>query len=86
MIPHIEATVSVQLSVWLVSTTTGGVLWRSSAMATEKVGDLAIVDGIPVFSARDPNEAYGQMVSHLVRTVTYDFRSTWVTVRDAPHP
>jgi len=85
-IPHIEATVTAELSVWLVSTTTGGVLWRSSAATTEKIGDLEIVSGIPVFSARDPNEAYGQMVSHLVRTVTYDFRSTWVTVRDAPHP
>ncbi len=60
--------------------------WRSSAAATEKVGDLAIVDGIPSFSARDPNDAYGVLVSRLVRAVTYDFRSTWVTVRDAPHP
>lgn len=85
-IPHVEATVSAELSVWLVNTTTGGVLWRSSAMATEKVGDIAIVDGIPSFSARDPNDAYGEIVNRLVRTVTYDFRSTWVTVRDAPHP
>jgi len=85
-IPHVEATVSADLSVWLVSTTTGGILWRSSAAATEKVGDLAIVDGIPSFSARDPNDAYGVLVSRLVRAVTYDFRSTWVTVRDAPHP
>jgi hypothetical protein len=78
-IPHVEATVSAELSVWLISTSTGGVLWRSSAAATEKVGDLAIVDGIPSFSARDPNDAYGVLVSRLVRAVTYDFRSTWVT-------
>ncbi|HEY6807798.1 MAG TPA: hypothetical protein VI160_03330 [Gemmatimonadales bacterium] len=78
-IPHVEATVDAELSVWLISTSTGGVLWRSSAAATEKVGDLAIVDGIPSFSARDPNDAYGVLVNRLVRAVTYDFRSTWVT-------
>jgi len=78
-LPHVEATVSVALSVWLVSTKTGGTLWRSSATSTEKVGQLAIIGGEPSFTARDPNDAYGQMVNHLVRAVTYDLRSTWVS-------
>lgn len=80
-IPHVEATVSAELSVSLQSTKTGGTLWRSSASATEEVGNLAFVDGIPSFSARDPNDAYGRLIDRLVRAVTYDLRSTWVDVR-----
>jgi hypothetical protein len=53
-------------------------LWRSSAAATEKVGELALVGGQPEFSARDPNDAYGHLVNRLVYDVTYDLRSTWV--------
>ncbi len=77
-LPHVEATVSAELSVELHSTKTGGTLWRASAAATEKVGQLALVGGEPVFSARDPNEAYGHLVNRLVYAVTYDLRSTWV--------
>lgn len=76
--PNLEATVSAQLSVELRSTKTGGTLWRSSAAATQKVGQLAIIGGEPVFSARDPNDAYGRLVNRLVYAVTYDLRSTWV--------
>ena len=75
---HVEATVSADLSVELRSTKTGGVLWRSSAAATEKVGEVAIIGGVPEFSARDPNVAYGHLVDRLVRSVTWDLRSTWV--------
>jgi hypothetical protein len=75
---HVEATVSADLSVELRSTRTGGVLWRASAGATEKVGELTIIGGVPEFSARDPNVAYGHLVDRLVRAVTWDLRSTWV--------
>jgi hypothetical protein len=74
----VEATVTAELSVELRSTKTGGTLWRSSAMATEKVGGLSIVGGQPEFSARDPNDAYGRLVDRLVHSVTWDLRSTWV--------
>lgn len=75
---HVEATVSAELSVVMRSTKTGGILWRSSAAATEKVGEVSIVGGIPEFSARDPNDAYGELVNRLVRAVTWDMRSTWI--------
>ena len=75
---HAEATVSAELSVELRSTRTGGTLWRASASRTEKVGELTIAGGVPEFSARDPNEAYGRLVDRLVRVVTWDLRSTWV--------
>jgi hypothetical protein len=76
--PVMQATVTVELSVWLVNTRTGGVMWRRSSQSTEKVGGLAFVGGTPSFSAKDPNDAYGRLVNQLVYNVTYDVRSTWV--------
>jgi hypothetical protein len=75
---HVEATLSAELSVELRSTKSGGTLWRASAARTEKVGELSLVGGVPEFSARDPNEAYGHLVDRLVYAVTWDLRSTWV--------
>lgn len=75
---HVEATISAELSVELRSTRTGGTLWRASAARTEKVGELSLVGGVPEFSARDPNDAYGHLVDRLVHAVTWDLRSTWV--------
>jgi hypothetical protein len=75
---RVEATVSADLSVELRSTKTGGVLWRASAGATEKVGEVTLIGGVPEFTARDPNVAYGHLVDRLVRSVTWDLRSTWV--------
>jgi hypothetical protein len=76
--PVLRASVSVELSVWLVNTRTGGVLWRRSSASTEEVGGLSFIGGIPSFSATDPNDAYGRLVNQLVYNVTYDVRSTWV--------
>ena len=76
--PVMQATVTVELSVWLVNTRTGGVMWRRSSQSTEKVGGVAIIGGTPSFSATDPNDAYGRLVNQLVYNVTYDVRSTWV--------
>jgi hypothetical protein len=76
--PVMNATVTVELSVWLVNTRTGGVMWRRSSQSTEKVGGLSFIGGTPSFSARDPNDAYGRLVNQLVYNVTYDVRSTWV--------
>lgn len=76
--PVMQATVTVDLSVWLVNTRTGGILWRRSSQSTEKVGGLSFIGGTPSFSATDPNDAYGRLVNQLVYNVTYDVRSTWV--------
>lgn len=75
---HLEATITAELTVTMLSTKTGGTLWRASATASEKVGGVALVGGVPYFSARDPNDAYGHLINRLVYDVTYDFRSTWV--------
>ncbi|HXV85097.1 MAG TPA: hypothetical protein VD793_00280 [Gemmatimonadales bacterium] len=76
-VPFVEATVSVELTVRLLSTESGGTVWRASAAATEKVGQIGLVGGEPVFSARDPNDAYGSLVNRLVVAVTHDLRPTW---------
>jgi hypothetical protein len=76
-IPHLEATVSVELTVALLSAKTGGTIWRSSGVSSQKVGGLALVDGQPFFSAKDPNKAYVGLVNNLVDYVTRDMRSTW---------
>ena len=76
--PIMQATVTVNLSVWLVNTRTGGVMWRRSSQSTEKIGGLSFIGGTPSFSAKDPNDAYGRLINQLVYNVTYDVRSTWV--------
>jgi len=75
--PHLEATVRADLSVRLLSTESGGTVWRSSAWATRKVGQVQIVNGNLDFMARDPAKEYGPMVDRLVELVTEDLRSTW---------
>ena len=75
--PHLEATVRVDLTVRLLSAQSGGTLWRSSAWATERVGQVALVGGQLEFGAQDPKVAYGRLVNRLVALVTQDFWSTW---------
>jgi hypothetical protein len=78
-LPHLEATVSAELTVALYSTESGGTLWRASGVASRKIGGLAIVGGEPYFSAKDPNKAYLGLVYDLVDYVTRDLRATWQT-------
>ncbi len=76
---NVGATVSAELNVRLLSTSTGGTLWRSSGAATQSVGQLAMNGGhLPSISARDPNAAYATLVNQVVVQVTHDLRPTWV--------
>jgi len=76
--PHLEATVRLDLTVRMLSAQSGGTVWRSSAWATQKVGQVSLVGGELNFTARDPKAAYGPLVNRLIEIVTEDFRSTWV--------
>jgi hypothetical protein len=76
-IPHLEATVSVELTVALYSTRTGGTLWRAGSSASEKVGQLSMSGSVPSFSAKDPGAAYGRLVDRLVAVVTQDLYPTY---------
>ncbi|HET9464288.1 MAG TPA: hypothetical protein VFO71_02060 [Gemmatimonadales bacterium] len=75
---NVRAAVSAELTVRLLSTKTGGTVWRSSAAAQGTVGRLALSGALPTVAMRDKEEAYGEVVSQLVTNVTRDLRPTWV--------
>ena len=76
---NVRSTVTAELSVRLVSTETGGTLWRSRSERRGTVGRLAVsASGMPAMSVRDRDEAYGELVRDLVGDVTRDMRETWV--------
>ena len=75
--PHLEATILTDLAVRLLSTQSGGTVWRQSAWATQKLGGVSIDGGQLNFGARDPKTAYGPMVNTIVNLVTQDMWSTW---------
>ena len=74
----VKASVSAELTVRLLSTRTGGTVWRSSSVANGTVGHVAITDRLPSVAMRDKEEAYSEMVSQLVADVTHDLRPTWI--------
>jgi hypothetical protein len=75
---NVRAAVSAELTVRLLSTRTGGTVWRSSSAADGTVGRLALNDKLPSIAMRDKEEAYGEVVGQLVTDVTRDLRPTWV--------
>ncbi len=75
---NVRTTVSAELSVQLLSTSTGGTMWRSSARADGTVGRASLIGRRPSISMRSEDEAYGQVVDQLVANVTRDFRPTLV--------
>lgn len=77
-IPRLEAEVSVALTVRLRSTESGATNWSRASRATGKVAGIAVVGGRPVFSAQDPEDAYGDLVDYLIEEVTRDL---WPTYR-----
>lgn len=77
-LPRVEATVTVELTVRLYSTESGGTLWSNRTKATDVVGQVGLAGGDVYFSAEDPAEAYGRLVNGLVYTVTDDLRAHWV--------
>ncbi len=75
---NVRAAVSAELTVRLLSTKTGGTMWRSSAAANGTVGRIGLSGALPSIAMRDKEEAYGEVVGQLVTDVTRDLRPTWV--------
>jgi hypothetical protein len=75
---NMRAGVSAELTVRLLSTSTGGTVWRSSALANGTVGRIDISDRLPSIAVRDKEEAYGELVQQLIAEVTRDLRPTWI--------
>jgi hypothetical protein len=74
----VRGSVVAELTVQLLSTRTGGTMWRSSATTDRTVGRVAIGDRLPTIAVRDPSDAYGEVVGELVNYVTRDLRPTLV--------
>ncbi len=68
----------VALTVRMLAAESGATVWARSAQIRETMGAVSIVNGQAVLGAQDPEDAYGDLVGHLVWEVTHDFRSTWV--------
>ena len=75
---NVRAAVSAELTVRLLSTKTGGTMWRSSSAANGTVGRIGLSGALPSIAMRDKEEAYGEVVGELVNSVTRDLRPTWV--------
>jgi hypothetical protein len=74
----VRAAMNAELTVRLLSTKTGGTVWRSSAAADGTVARVSISDQLPSVSIRDRDDAYAEVVRQLVTDVTRDLRPTWV--------
>jgi hypothetical protein len=74
----LRASASAELTVRLLSSRTGGTLWRSSSAASGVVGRVAFAGRLPSVAVRDPDEAYAEVVSTLVMEASQDLRPTRV--------
>ena len=72
---NVSAYVEAMLSAKLVETKSGATVWTNSAQGRENVASVSLMGGDPYFNAKDPDKAYGQLVSHLVGYITNDFWS-----------
>jgi len=68
------ANANLTLTVQLISTATGEVLWTNSVTEKRKLTQIQVGSGTPRFAASDPNRAYGLMIEDLVYKLTTDFR------------
>ncbi|MBM3294143.1 MAG: hypothetical protein FJY82_06410 [Candidatus Aminicenantes bacterium] len=70
-----SADVEAVLSIKLIDAREGTTLWAGSARDRRSVGQVSIFKGGGVFfDARDPKEAYGDLVYALAHRVTRDFQ------------
>jgi hypothetical protein len=72
---NVSAYVEAILSAKLVETKSGATVWTNAAQRRENVGSVSLMGGDPVFNAKDPDKAYGQLVHHLVSYICNDFWS-----------
>jgi hypothetical protein len=71
-----RATVDMAIKVRLVSCKNGATLWTRSAAREGTVGSVGLDGGVPVFAARDKNEALDELLREITYQLTWDFRST----------
>ncbi|MFC1490302.1 hypothetical protein ACFL6K_03740 [Candidatus Latescibacterota bacterium] len=70
-----KANVSASLVVKLYETTPGATIWAATGEDVKTVAEVTVFQGGGFhFDARDPEEAYGDLVKSLIRDVTRDLR------------
>ena len=78
----VKSDVNSNLSAKLVETSTGATMWTDSAKTTATVAQGQLNGrGEGGFGVSDTDEAYRQMLGCLVRDITDDFRTHYVTRR-----
>lgn len=75
---NVRGAITGELTVRLLSTSTGSTVWRSSASANGTVSRLEVSGRLPSVTMRDQDAAYGEVVQSLVADVTRDLRPTWI--------
>jgi hypothetical protein len=71
-----RATVDMAIKVRLVSCKNGATLWTRAATREGTVGSVGMEGGVPVFAARDKDEALDELLQEITHQLTWDFRST----------
>jgi hypothetical protein len=72
-----RADVDATLSARLVETGSAATIWSGSSADSRTIGEVSKFGSSFSFDARDPETAYGALVSALVYGATNDFRETW---------
>jgi len=74
----VRAQVDALLTAKLLETSSGVTLWTASAKDSKTVAHVTVFPGGGFhFDARDPEEAYGEIVKSLIRKVTVNLRTTY---------
>jgi hypothetical protein len=73
----VEAEIQALLTVRLFETQSGATVWTRSSNDRRTVGHVSLTGDIVDFSAKDPEEAYGELTKSLVYRITDDLWSHW---------
>jgi hypothetical protein len=73
----VQAEIQAALTVRLFETQSGATVWTRSSNDRRTVGHVSLTGDIVDFSAKDPEEAYGELAKSLVYRITDDFWSHW---------
>jgi hypothetical protein len=74
----VSADVDAALTTRMLETTRGATIWTRSTRSTRTVAQVGVGAGKVAFDARDPQNAYGELVDALISDITDDFRVSYV--------
>jgi hypothetical protein len=74
---RVRASFDIEMSARLISSEDGSTLWTDSALIEENLAYLHLSRRmVPIFSVRDQQDAYRDMIGQMIRRLTRDFRPT----------